>query len=34
MKELDKVTKELKIFAPRFEEQQYELTSIPRTPWE
>jgi hypothetical protein len=32
MKKLEKVSKELKVFAVPLEEQQYELTSIPRTP--
>jgi hypothetical protein len=32
MKELENVLKELKGFAALKEEQQYELTSIPRTP--
>ena len=34
MKELEKVPKELKGFAAPQEEQQYELTSTPRVPWE
>jgi hypothetical protein len=33
MKELEKVSKELKGFAALYEEQQYELTSNPRDPW-
>jgi hypothetical protein len=32
MKELEKVSKELKEFAAPYEEQQYELTSISRAP--
>jgi hypothetical protein len=32
MKELEKVPKELKGFAAPQEEEQYELTSIPRAP--
>jgi hypothetical protein len=34
MKELEKVPKELKGFAAPQEEQQYELTSTPRDPWD
>jgi hypothetical protein len=34
MKEPEKVPKELKGFAAPLEEKQYELTSIPRTPWD
>jgi hypothetical protein len=34
MKELEKVPKELKGFAAPLEEQQYELTSTSRVPWE
>jgi hypothetical protein len=34
MKELEKVTKELKRIAALYEEQQYELTSNPRAPWD
>jgi hypothetical protein len=34
MKELEKVPKELKMSAALYEEQQYELTSTPRTPWD
>jgi hypothetical protein len=34
MKELEIVHKELKGFAAPYEEQQYKLTSSPRTPWE
>ena len=33
MKELEKIPKELKGFAAPQEEQQYELSSTPRTPW-
>jgi hypothetical protein len=33
MKELKKVPKELKGFAAPEKEQQYELTSNPRAPW-
>ena len=33
MKELEKEPKELKEFAAPQEEQQYELTTIPRAPW-
>jgi hypothetical protein len=34
MKELEKVPKELKGFTAPWEEQQYELTSTPRAPWD
>jgi hypothetical protein len=34
MKELEKVPKELKGFAAPKEEQQYELTTISRSPWD
>jgi hypothetical protein len=34
MKELEKVPKELKGFAAPYEEQQYELISISRAPWD
>jgi hypothetical protein len=34
MKELEKVPKELKGFAAPYEEQEHELTSIPRAPWD
>jgi hypothetical protein len=34
MKELEKVHKEMKRFAASQEEQQYELTSTPRAPWD
>jgi hypothetical protein len=34
MKELEKVLKELKGFAALQEDQQYELTSDPRAPWD
>jgi hypothetical protein len=34
MKELEKVPKELMGFAASQEEQQYELTSTPRAPWD
>jgi hypothetical protein len=34
MKELEKGPKELKGFAAPSEEQQYELTSISRSPWD
>jgi hypothetical protein len=34
MKELEKVPKELKGFAAPCEEQQYELTSTLRAPWD
>jgi hypothetical protein len=34
MKELEKVHKELKAFAASSEEQQYELTSNSRAPWD
>jgi hypothetical protein len=34
MKELEKLPKELKGFAAPKEEQQYELTSTPRAPWD
>jgi hypothetical protein len=34
MKELEKVPKELRGFAAPKEEQQYELTSKPRAPWD
>jgi hypothetical protein len=34
MKELEKVPKELKGFAAPQEEQQYELISTPRVPWD
>jgi hypothetical protein len=34
VKELEKVPKELKGFAALSEEQQYELTSTPRAPWD
>ena len=33
MKELEKGPKELKGYAAPLEEHQYELTSIPRVPW-
>jgi hypothetical protein len=34
MKELEKGPKELKVFAAPLEEQQYEVTNIPRAPWD
>jgi hypothetical protein len=34
MKDLEKVAKELKGFAAPKEEQQYELISTPRAPWD
>jgi hypothetical protein len=34
MKELEKLPEELKGFAAPLEEQQYELTSNPRAPWD
>jgi hypothetical protein len=34
MKELEKVPKKLKGFAAQQKEQQYELTSTPRAPWD
>jgi hypothetical protein len=34
MKKPEKVSKELKGFAAPSEEQQYELTSISRAPWD
>jgi hypothetical protein len=34
MKELEKVPKDLKRFAAPYEEQQYELTSTTRAPWD
>jgi hypothetical protein len=34
MKELEKVPKELKGSVAILEEQQYELTSTPRAPWD
>jgi hypothetical protein len=34
MKELEKVPKELKGFAAPYVEQQNELTSTPREPWD
>jgi hypothetical protein len=34
MKVLEKVPKELKVFAAPYKEQQYELTSAPISPWD
>jgi hypothetical protein len=34
MEELEKGATELKEFAAPYEEQQYELTSSPRAPWD
>jgi hypothetical protein len=34
MKVLEKLPKELKGFAAPYEEQQYELTTNPRVPWD
>jgi hypothetical protein len=34
MKELQKGLKELKVFAALWKEQQYELTSNSKTPWD
>jgi hypothetical protein len=34
MKELEKAPKELKGFVVLKEDQRYELTSIPRAPWD
>jgi hypothetical protein len=34
MNELEKVSKVLKGFAAPYEEQQYELTSISKAPWD
>jgi hypothetical protein len=34
MEEFEKGPKELNVFAAPYEEQQYELTSTPRAPWD